>query len=91
VLGVIRSAERDVMDAAAAELRGPEIGALLDPDLCARTARTTLEDDGAQRGVIDRGIIAGLPEVEDIGQYPSRRSEAIDSQGDVVEPADLVF
>jgi hypothetical protein len=32
-----------------------------------------------------------LPEVEDIGQYLSRRSEAIDGQGDVVEPADLVF
>ena len=62
VLGVIGGAERDVMDPAAAELGGREIGTLLDANLRAGSARTALEDDGAQRGVVRRGIVAGLPE-----------------------------
>jgi len=79
------------MDATASELGGSQIGALFDADLRARSAWTALEDDGAKRRVVSRRVIAGLPEVEDIGEYPSCRSEAIDGQGDMVEPADLVF
>src|SRR5215212_5255139 len=79
------------MDPAAAELRGSQIGPLLDPDLRAGSARAALEDNGAQHGIVGRGIIANLPEVENVGEYPSRRREAIDGQGDVVEAADLVF
>src|SRR5215207_5540997 len=91
VLGVIRGTERDVMDPAAAEPGGWEIGTLLDTYLRAGSARTALEDDGAQRGVVRRGIVAGLPEAEDVGEHTRGGSETIDGQGDVVEAADLVL
>ena len=91
VLGIVRSAESDVMDSAAAELGGAEIRPLLDANFRAGTTWTALEDDRAQRGIVHRGIVAGLAEIKDIGEHPRGRTETVNGQGDMIEPANLVF